>query len=238
MSVFNFEQAEFIYDPYPLGVIRQVLSAYDNLSATWPENVFFERNPGLGMKYSLADRDNPGVRRFRDPQKHFISYREHLTSHKEWSDLHAEIKSREFRRMILSFLAQHGIELPMNSSATKSRWEFSMMPADGGHILPHTDGPEKIVTLVICMHPVNYWMDTWGGWTEMLKPIDPRNNFNFLNRQLSFSDVETLHRMPLEPNHCIVFVKTFNSLHCVRPMTGPKNIWRRTLTINLERIKK
>jgi hypothetical protein len=33
----------------------------------------------------------------------------------------------------------------------------------------------------------------------------------------------------------VVFAKTFNSWHCVRPMTGPDaQVWRRSLTINIE----
>jgi len=36
------------------------------------------------------------------------------------------------------------------------------------------------------------------------------------------------------PNQCVLFVKTFNSLHSVRPMTAPaRETARRTLTINL-----
>ena len=37
------------------------------------------------------------------------------------------------------------------------------------------------------------------------------------------------------PNQCVVFVKTYNSLHSVRPIAlpGPTRM-RRTLTINIE----
>ena len=43
------------------------------------------------------------------------------------------------------------------------------------------------------------------------------------------------HAAP-EPNQAVLFVKTFNSLHCVRPMTGPAEAMRRTLTVNLRRV--
>jgi hypothetical protein len=68
----------------------------------------------------------------------------------------------------------------------------------------------------------------------MLRPTDPRNYFNFYNRYLSFDEVEVLHTFRFEPNQAVLFVKTFNSLHCVRPMTGPEGVQRRTLTVNLK----
>jgi hypothetical protein len=47
--------------------------------------------------------------------------------------------------------------------------------------------------------------------------------------------MEVLHTYPFQPNQVIVFVKTFNSWHSVRPMTGTgsKHL-RKTLTINIE----
>ena len=48
-------------------------------------------------------------------------------------------------------------------------------------------------------------------------------------------EVETLNTFEFGPNQCIIFVRTFNSLHCVRPMTGKgSQAMRRSLTINIE----
>ena len=47
--------------------------------------------------------------------------------------------------------------------------------------------------------------------------------------------VEILETYPFQSNQAVVFAKTFNSWHCVRPMTGPDaQVWRRSLTINIE----
>ena len=48
-------------------------------------------------------------------------------------------------------------------------------------------------------------------------------------------EVEKLRTFAFLPNQCVIFVKTFNSLHGVPPMTGPPGVMRRTLTINIER---
>jgi hypothetical protein len=47
--------------------------------------------------------------------------------------------------------------------------------------------------------------------------------------------MEVLETFPFEPNQAVVFVKTFNSWHSVRPMTGRGSpAMRKTLTINIE----
>lgn len=117
-----------------------------------------------------------------------------------------------------------------------ARFEFSVLPGDGGHILPHTDAPQKLITLVVSMLAPDEWRAEWGGGTEVLRPRDPEVAFNKMNRYLAFDDVETIRSLPFEPNQCVVFVKTFNSLHAVSPMRGGSGVLRRTLTINIERL--
>jgi hypothetical protein len=110
-----------------------------------------------------------------------------------------------------------------------------MLPARGGHVLPHSDGAGKVVTLVVSVLGEGEWDPSWGGGTDVNRPKDPRFHFNRLNRQLGFDDVEVLDTFAFEPNQAVVFVKTFNSWHSVRPMTAPDPArMRRTLTINIE----
>jgi hypothetical protein len=47
--------------------------------------------------------------------------------------------------------------------------------------------------------------------------------------------MEVLDTFEFTPNQVVVFVKTFNSWHSVRPMTGAGSpLMRKTLTINIE----
>lgn len=47
--------------------------------------------------------------------------------------------------------------------------------------------------------------------------------------------MEILDTFAFESNQAVIFVKTFNSWHSVRPMVGNSaNAMRRTLTINIE----
>jgi 2OG-Fe(II) oxygenase superfamily len=110
-----------------------------------------------------------------------------------------------------------------------------MLPADGGYIKPHTDAPNKIITLVLSMMRPGEWNDNFGGGTDVLKPRDITRNFNYMNRQFDFDQVEVVSTFPFEPNQCVVFIKTFNSWHAVTPLRGAGSpVMRKTLTINIE----
>ena len=110
-----------------------------------------------------------------------------------------------------------------------------MLPNKDGAVLPHTDDPRKISTMVLYMAEEGEWNPEWGGGLEVVMPKDPAERFNFINRKLPFDQVDTLRTYEYEPNQAIIFIKTFNSWHQVKPIrgdgTGPL---RRTLTINFE----
>ncbi len=79
------------------------------------------------------------------------------------------------------------------------------------------------------------WNRAYGGGTDVNRPKDPKLTFNLLNRRAEFDEMEVLHTFDFEPNQAILFIKTFNSWHSVRPMTGNgSDLMRRTLTINIE----
>jgi hypothetical protein len=53
-----------------------------------------------------------------------------------------------------------------------------------------------------------------------------------------FEDMEVLHTYDFTANQAVIFVKTFNSWHSVRPMTGVgSDQLRRTLTITIEAMR-
>jgi hypothetical protein len=250
-ALLHLENAAFRYEPYPIGIVRPVFehSVYQDLLNAWPADELFDFMPKLGKKYSLSEVNNAA-------EYHKVIERAPL-----WGDIHSQIKSPAFVRHVLEILKCAGVDLgipddvpinqpasgapglarwaatlqPQRATAIKSRFEFSMLPADGGHIKPHTDSPGKLITLVVSFCDEREWQASFGGGTTVLRPLDQRQVFNHLNRQLEFADTEVLHEFPFEPNQCVIFVKTFNSLHAVSPMRGiGLPVMRRTLTINIE----
>lgn len=242
--LLNLNRATFRYEPYPIGIIRDIFepTLYSRLVDTFPPVELFHFMQYHGNKWSLSEVNNPEL------------YHKFLSSNSDWRRLHLEVKSSEFIEQVLETLAKLKIDLGLTANGRSSllsniknrvlgrasprglhaRFEFSMMSAEGGHILPHTDSPQKHITLVISMAKLGEWNPGWGGGTDLMRPLDPSDNFNHQNRYLHFDQVETIDTMAYEPNQCVIFIKTFNSLHAVKPMTGPRNAMRRTLTVNIE----
>jgi hypothetical protein len=246
---FRYDHLEFRYEPFPIGLAKPLLDEgqYREMVARYPEPQLFAYLPEVGHKYSLSEKNNPKA------------YREVIGSTPIWRELHRWIKSDDFLRGVMEALRARHIDLGYKKLPTttrrlaklarnltrgrldagqpplSARFEFSMLPAEGGHVIPHTDSPGKIVTLVVSMVGEGEWDPGFGGGTDVNRPKDVRLCYNELNRQAAFDDVEVLDTYEFTPNQAVVFVKTFNSWHSVRPMTGNGSAaMRKTLTINIE----
>jgi hypothetical protein len=220
----SLEKVAFRYDPFPIGFAPEVLERefYDQLLDTWPADHLFEYKPGLGSKYSLSEINNADI------------YEAYIEQVEPWRQFHEIVKSPDFIEQVLATMRSHNIDLGYYAKQLSARFEFSMMSAAGGSIKPHTDAVNKLITLVLYMPREGEWDASYGGGTAMLRPRDMRRNFNNLNVQLDFDEVEHLHTYPYVPNGCLLFIKTFNSYHAVYPMCGPDELMRRSLTINIE----
>ena len=254
--LISFRDPEFLYEPFPMGVSRGVFDAdvYSQLVESFPPKELFAFKPGLGNKYSLSEINNP--REYQEyVQSHPIWRQLHaeikdpgfprrvlqlLADHKVDLGLldnesPAASQQRTLRKRLgrvkRAWLGRPEYARPR----LNARFEFSMLPADGGNIKPHTDAPGKLITLVLSMVRSGEWTQAFGGGTDMLRPKDITRNFNQTNESLEFDEVEKIHTFEFEPNQCVFFVKTFNSLHAVEPMAGDgSDALRRTLTVNIE----
>ncbi len=83
----------------------------------------------------------------------------------------------------------------------------------------------------------NEWNPAIGGGTDINRPRDLRLAYNQLNRQAGFEDMEVLDTFEFLPNSGVIFIKTFNSWHSVRPMqsTDPE-LMRRNIIINIKSV--
>jgi hypothetical protein len=248
--MFSFEHVNFLYEPYPIGLIKPVMDPglYDRLVDTFPPVELFEYKPELGSKYILSEKYNSK------------QYHDFIAKTPAWSEFRRWIKSREFVESVDAMLRANDIDVGMKrrwphgyrklrqvihdvahgqtprlGHGLRTRFEFSALPVDGGCILPHTDNPAKIIIMVVAMVKDGEWDPSYGGGTEVDRALSPRYAYNWLNKQLPFEEVETLNTFEFGPNQCVIFVRTFNSLHCVRPLQGKgSKALRRSLTINIE----
>jgi len=248
---FNYDHLNFVYEPFPIGLAKPVMDeqVYSELTNAWPDTELFEFKPELGNKYALSQKF------------HSRQYHDFVSSTPVWKGFHRWIKSDDFVYGIIDVLKKHNIDLGYKRMSfprrmqkriknvlhgnlfpripkLRARFEFQMMPANGGHILPHTDTPQKIITLVISMAQEGAWDPAFGGGTDMNRPKDIRQNFNYLNRQSRFEDMEVVNTFEYTPNQAVIFIKTFNSWHSVQPMQGTdSSAMRKTLIINIEKPK-
>ena len=236
------------YIPYPHAVIEQFFDPelFQRLRASFPEFDLAQVKNELGVKSSLSPVNNP------------VNYYAYLSHHREWKAFNDEIKQGIFIQAIMEQLKAHGVDLRCSQyikglglrsdivNALKqlkqgklprwisSRFEFSMMPVNGGSILPHTDHPNKILTIVVGFNEDDELDDIESAELKLCEAVDPSKSYNIANNYLSFDDVNVVKKVLPTPNRAVLFIKTHNSLHCVGPMRGPEGALRKTITINIE----
>jgi len=247
--MLQLSNLEIAYEPYPIGVIAPVFESglYQEMRRLFPPLELMKFLPKHGSKYSLSEKYNAA------------QYREYVAQHQLWRDFHKYVKSDDFIFSIIDALRAHKVDvglhrksqslatrwlkllrnvrrghLPITRAPLEARFEFAALPAADGYVVPHTDSPGKIITIVITMIEAGVWNPAWGGGTDILKPKDPSDSYNYLNQQLNYDQCDVVRTVNYLPNQAMLFVKTFNSLHGVQPMKGPKGVVRRTLTINIE----
>lgn len=246
--MFSYDHLQFRYEPFPIGIARPALAEdlYRELVDSYPPRELFAYLPKVGHKYSLSEKYNGDA------------YAKFIRSSPPWRELHGWIKSDAFVPKVMEILKGHHIDLgqkPLSGAKRtlkavrnlargrrrplpprlSTRFEFSMLPADGGYIMPHTDSPSKIVTLIVSMTGEGEWNQAFGGGTDVNRPKDIRRNFNWMNAKAEFDEMEVIDTFEFTPNQAVIFVKTFNSWHSVRPMQGNgSGAMRKTLTINIE----
>lgn len=210
--------------PYPIGCVAPALDpdTYQQLAASFPPVELFKAFGG-GNKWSLSQVNHP-------EQYHAFLHKTPL-----WQAFYQSVKAPSFIHTVREALEAHGLDVLKYQKNLKTRFEFSILPADNGSIRPHTDIPSKLVTLVVSMLPsASDWDQSFGGGTDVLEPKagQPR----LTDYKADWSCFNTVHTYPYLPNQCVVFVKTENSWHSVGPMTGVGSpLLRRTLTINIEK---
>lgn len=252
-SFLDFSALTLRYRPFPIGLARPIMD--DGLYAQ-----FVDGFPSPDRFDDYAYLGNPGAKLTLSEKENPKKYRDFVLSHPLWRDFYAWIKSPAFPYYIIDVLKQHHVDLGyrhlsawkrlfkvlgdgginsfIRNPPLRSRFEFSILRGDGGHLPPHTDAPSKVATIIVSIARDGEWDPRWGGGTDIDEPRNDAQAFNQMNEVTGFETMNVLDTFAFEPNQAIVFVKTFNSWHAVRPITaGDGQSLRRTLTINIERCR-
>lgn len=247
--MLTFANAQMRYDPYPLAIINPAMDrdAYLELVDNFPRLDLFGKLSKFDYKVSLSEKFNPA------------NYHRFIDSNRPWNKFYSWVKSDDFIHQVGGFLKSRNIDLGLDEYTKsfgqrlgdsirrlgkgklpsrrrlRSRFEFSVLKADGGEVAPHTDAPRKIVTLVMTMIKDGEWSQDLGGGLDINRSTDDAYKFNWKNQIVPWDKIEVVETVPFVPNQCMIFVKTFNSLHSVKPMRSKgSDALRKSVTIVLE----
>lgn len=260
--MIDFSRTTFDYIPYPIGLAKPAVNPdfYRRMVAAFPPTeTFAVFTKGGSNKYHLSEKANPQA--YHDFIRNHPVWRPFYDYIKSDAFIHDTLNclDREGIKLALGedkIASNHHFQPrqasgsglltrtlravlnrpPLVGHQLSARFEFSSLPSDGGNIQPHTDHHDKVITLVVSILDEGEWNPQWGGGTEVLESRDPRCSFNHINAYQPLEECRTVKVFDYTPNQCVIFVKTFNSLHAVRPMSNHGGSeQRRTLTINIER---
>ncbi len=247
--MINFENSKFFYDPFPHCVLDDFLekNIYDQICLEYPNHSFFEE-----IKGKISDNKFKKYR-FSNSIKTNDIFESFIKTTSSTKEFYRYINSDKFVTSLDEFLKKNEVELRLNTNSKinfytfiktlfkkkrKIDFEFSSIPIENGHILPHTDGGNKLVGFVIPIIDNDNVLNFENLGTKIYRAKTDKYKFNFYNKTVPFEHAEMIRELPFKKNQMSLHVKTFNSLHGVGPINN-KNIkeklYRKSISIFLLR---
>lgn len=222
--MLNYDVVKNTDDPYQYIHFQNIFpeELYEELMDNWPQDgiapMHFAPRKVAGKKSSLHSNDPNSKNAFEA----FIS------DNKAWASVYAYFKSQKFIDWV-----SKTYPIAAETEFKEVRFEFSHMPADGGHLHPHPDGHDKMITL--CIYMPHRWDESWGGNFQVLKhKTNPDADFTTRgNGKTTWDECNVIYEVPFISNEAVMMCRSDNSLHAVAPMTGPASEYRTSLVINL-----
>lgn len=141
----------------------------------------------------------------------------------------AKYEANNFLFILSKFFLKNKILL--GAPKLKTSLEFQIMSADGNYLLPHTDSKKKMLTFCLNLTNSN-WKKEYGGGFSSFLPKDISKYYNYNDEFLQFEECDTVKDFDFEYNQANLFIKTFNSLHGVKAMKGPKTALRKSINFS------
>src|SRR5678815_6199614 len=106
--------------------------------------------------------------------------------HDIWREFHRYVKHDQIGQMADVLNAHEVAWREPHMTKLRARWEFSILPADGGCLRPHTDIASKLVTIVVSMRPLGdtEWQQSWGCLLYTSDAADERSSVDLGGRRI------------------------------------------------------
>ena len=210
--MINPEVSMLIDTPYPVAVWDNAFDAdtVDHLVRNFPIHMMRDFSAYRGGKKTHLNRNHPEFQAFLNSDS-----------------LYGLVLRESALLSVGQEIAKQIFGLDIEFRDCKA--ELSALPAGGG-LLPHPDGPEKVMTAILYLTPDD-WHQSWGGEFEVCRHLTNQKG-NFAGMHVPWEEVETLAAIPYRAGRVIAFLRRPYSLHGVRNVRCPPGRTRNSITIN------
>ncbi|HLH09593.1 MAG TPA: 2OG-Fe(II) oxygenase [Terriglobales bacterium] len=198
--------------PFPWISIQRILTdaAFARLCATLPRVEQFERQSGREGGYG---------------DLYALQYRPNLDLAEPWREFTGQLCGEQYQHFLRSLIglpARERIELTMH-------WHFGPR---GFSLSPHVDARRKIASHIFYFNTEADWDPHWGGQTAVLA-----DTAGFLRKKHpQFGDLREIAAPEILGNRSLLFQRTEQSWHGVRPLAYPEGKLRKVFIVVVNRV--
>jgi hypothetical protein len=229
--MINISNSDIYYKPYPYMLFKDVFDVnfYNLLCSEFPKT-----NELLKLDFDKKKNEYKQDKYFlTNLNKGFFQL---INKKKNTKYLYEFLKSPLFLNQLINFLNNNNLRIKYNLNSgiaskfkklifkkTDFTFEFSSMSSKNGFIYPHTDGPDKILTLIVPIISDPRIKNVKNVGTNILESLEDKYEYNFMNYAVPFESTKSVKEIPFSENQILMFIKTHNSLHSVGPMIDMDN---------------
>ena len=200
--------------PFPHVVLKEVFTEehYQLLLQSFMDSSEMVPNEGYDDRFVVHLSEVENWDEDGDPRKRL------------WMDIARELGRAEFTQEVFTAMSKHVMLNPKaakvleGGSPTLDLLPRTLLTRDlSTYFLgPHKDAFEKFATLLIYLPSAP---DLGHSGTSFFEPRNPSKEYDTYVHH-SFGDFKFVQEIPFEPNTAMMFLKTDNSFHGVRPAMG------------------
>jgi hypothetical protein len=198
--------------PYPWLKIPNTLTGegFRRLCENMPDISLFHKEEGYKRAYGQAPHDRYG-----------LHYTPGLTLPQPWAEFLAELQGADYQSFLRRMVGTSSFLLTFE-------WHYAWQ---GCSVSPHCDAARKIATHLFYFNQED-WDPAWGGQTLIL---DAGGRFR-THSAPDFDDLEVAASSDPSGNHSLLFQRTRNSWHGVRPLNCPPGVMRRLFKVTVNTV--
>jgi hypothetical protein len=196
--------------PYPWLKIGNTLTeeGFRQLSENMPDLSLFSREEGMKRGYGQAPHD-----------RYCLHYFPGLTLPPPWMEFLAELQGPMYQDFLHRMLGPGSFLLTFE-------WHYAWQ---GCSVSPHCDAARKIATHLFYFNQEDNWRSEWGGQTLIL---DGGGRFA-THSAPAFEELQVAASSEPCGNNSLLFQRTPQSWHGVRPLNYPPGIMRRLFKVTV-----